>query len=264
MRTWLIDPTQRTLVSALDGLASRVPAAAADHATSRTSSSTGAGDSFASILADASSSSASTSSVHWPLSAAPAASSPTSAAGTTATTAPDPATVNAVAAATTQAATAPATPLAAAAPKLTTQAIVSAATQVAQGVGTGSATGTGSTGPAGSGSSAWGAPIDLSIPSGNTYTLARQWYYAIENPSAAPAGSVFSQASSPGPTVASWQSGAPGGPTPSYGAFQLRQLLDQFNTQGTTYWPTGVYPAIPSDVFTAAGWAGGHDTRGAV
>ena len=93
----------------------------------------------------------------------------------------------------------------------------------------------------------WGAPIDLRLPSTDTYTLAEQWYYAIKNPGAAPANSIFSQAGNPGPTLSN------GGQTGTYGQFQLGQLLGGIVGAGEQYFPTSVYPAIPQSVFAAGG-----------
>ncbi len=105
-------------------------------------------------------------------------------------------------------------------------------------------------------STPWGAPIDLSKPATDTYTLAEQWYYATQNPSAAPAGSVFAQADNPGPALSTGSSG-------TYGQFQLGQLLGGIVGAGAQYFPTSVYPTIPDSVLQAGGAAYGAAAKAA-
>lgn len=88
---------------------------------------------------------------------------------------------------------------------------------------------------------AWGAPIDLTKPSNDTYTLAQQWYYALQNPAAAMAGgSIFARVNqsannSSGATVGEWELGG---------------LLGAIQGSGAAYY--GAYPTIPSAVTNAS------------
>jgi len=94
-----------------------------------------------------------------------------------------------------------------------------------------------------------GQAVDLSGPSGDTYTLAAQWAYAIANPAAA-VGTMFANANAPsGVTLAD-------GTSPTYGQFQLGQLVGQIKGQGPAYW--GGYPTPPT--LTGAAGAVAADT----
>ena len=76
----------------------------------------------------------------------------------------------------------------------------------------------------------WGSAQNLSQPSNDTYVLAQQYYYALQNPAAA-TGTMFANA--------------------AQDKSQLAQLTGQITGQGAAYW--GAYPTIPSNVLSAGG-----------
>ena len=90
----------------------------------------------------------------------------------------------------------------------------------------------------------WGSPQNLSAPSGDTYVLAQQEYYALTHPSAIPAGSVFASMAGQNVSLAGGQvSGL---------QFNLGQLLGNIEGGGAAYY--GGYPAIPNSVLQSGGF----------
>ena len=98
------------------------------------------------------------------------------------------------------------------------------------------------TGPVYMSVGSWGAPISLASPSNDAYVLAQQEYYALQNPSAIPAGSVFAAQAAQTVNI--------GGKTESGLQFQFGQAVGGIQGSGAAYY--GGYPAIPSSVLGSA------------